>query len=94
MHRAPSGKTPWLEEIEDEKKRGDTNSEDDQLALDDKLESLLVVKLVEFGWLEKRRREFSIALDIRKILPTLNMRNILVMLREMKDNCTRVKIQV
>ena len=53
-----------------------------------------MVKLVEFGWLEKRRKEFSIALDIRKILPTLNMRNILVMLREMKDNCTRVKIQV
>ena len=51
-----------------------------------------MVKLVEFGWLKKRRREFT--LDIRETFPTLNMRNILVMLREMKDNCTRVKIQV
>ena len=35
-----------------------------------------------------------IAFDIGRTLFTLTMRNILVMLREMKEHCTRVKIHV
>ena len=35
-----------------------------------------------------------IAFDIRRTLFTLNMRNILVMLREIKEHCTRVEIHV
>ena len=35
-----------------------------------------------------------IAFDIRRTLFTLTMRNILAMLREMKEHCTRVKIHV
>ena len=35
-----------------------------------------------------------ITFDIRRTLFTLTMRNILVMLREMKEHCTRVKIHV
>ena len=35
-----------------------------------------------------------IAFYIRRMFFTLNMRNILVMLREMKEHCTRVKIHI
>ena len=51
-----------------------------------------MVELVEFGWLKERGREVSY-LDIES-LPTLKMRNILMMLREMREHCRRVKIQV
>ena len=47
------GNSPWLQEIQHGTNRYHINSYDNQKALEDELETPLVVKLVELDWLDK-----------------------------------------
>ena len=94
LHGAPFGKGSWLQKMQENKKQSDTQSYDNHEALEDELESLLVLKLVELGRLEKWNLFIHCFEYHERKMATLNMRTILVMLREMKEHWTRVKIHI